>query len=107
MIFVVSGTFGQQKGITRFKIWHADTSHIRSCWGNKFQPYYHKPVKDPICNYKPPFPFSFIPTGYYLTQLGFFCKQEIKFEKATRIPLKFRLGSVPYCDWMEGKGNGK
>ena len=46
-----------------------------------------------------------IKPDYYVTQLGFFCKQEIKFEKATRIPFKFRLGSVQYCDRMEGKNN--
>ena len=40
---------------------------------------------------------------YYSSRLGFFCKQEIKLEKATKIPFKFRLGSVQYCDWMEGK----
>ena len=43
--------------------------------------------------------------GFYAANLGFFCKQEIKFEKATKIPFKFRLGSVQQCDWMEGKPN--
>lgn len=41
--------------------------------------------------------------AYYASQLGFFCKREIKFEKTAKIPLKFRLGSVAECDWMEGK----
>jgi len=46
-----------------------------------------------------------ISPGFYAANLGFFCKQEIKFEKATKIPFKFRLGSVQQCDWMEGKPN--
>lgn len=43
-----------------------------------------------------------LPTFYY-TQLGFFCKQEIKFEKITKIPFKFRLGSIEECNRLEGK----
>lgn len=39
----------------------------------------------------------------YMNQLGFFCKQEMRFEKATKIPLKWRLGSVEQCDRLEGK----
>lgn len=44
-----------------------------------------------------------IAPDFYVTQLGFFCKQEIKLEKATKIPFRFRLGSVEDCDRMEGK----
>ena len=45
----------------------------------------------------------FLSPNYYATQLGFFCKQEIKLEKTTKIPFKFRLGCVEDCDRMEGK----
>jgi hypothetical protein len=41
---------------------------------------------------------------FYSSQLGFFCKQEIKFDKITKIPFRFRLGSVEQCDRLEGKG---
>ena len=46
-----------------------------------------------------------ISANYYAANLGFFCKQEIKFEKVTKIPFKFRLGSVAEVDKMEGKRN--
>ena len=41
--------------------------------------------------------------NYYLQNIGLFCKQEWKFEKATKIPLRIRLGSLQQCNWLEGK----
>lgn len=35
--------------------------------------------------------------------LPFFCRIEHDLGKKTRIPFKFRLGSVEYVDWLEGK----
>ena len=48
---------------------------------------------------------TYLPPDFYITQIGFFCKQEIKFEKLTKVPFRFRLGSVEECDKLEGKGN--
>ena len=71
----------------------------------------HQSMKPPLLH---PFSFfintidgnrskPFLPPDFYAKQLGFFCKEEIKFDKVTKIPVRFRLGSVEQCDRLEGK----
>jgi hypothetical protein len=44
-----------------------------------------------------------LPDIYQYEDLAFFCKWEVKLEKAAQMPVKFRLGDVQYVDWLEGK----
>jgi len=46
-----------------------------------------------------------IAPDHYSSQLGFFCKQEIRFESVIKFPFRFRLGSIDHTDWLEGKRN--
>ena len=39
------------------------------------------------------------------TQLGIVCKKEFEFEKKTSIPLRLRIGSLDYTNYMEQKPN--
>ena len=43
--------------------------------------------------------------SYYHDGLGVFCKAENRIQDVSKIPFKFRLGSVQYVDWLESKPN--
>ena len=47
---------------------------------------------------KPP-----VSADFSICNFGFFCRKELVIEKATRIPLRLRLGSLQQCNYYEGK----
>ena len=47
--------------------------------------------------------FRLLPEDYYSKNLSFFCKKELQIEKITKMPLRFRLGSLEYVNQLEGK----
>lgn len=49
---------------------------------------------------------EFLHKCYSYEDLAFFCKIEVQLENAVKFPVKFRLGSVDYVDYLEGKGLG-
>jgi len=44
-----------------------------------------------------------LPPDFSTCHYGFFCKQEMKIEKATNLPIRLRLGSLQQCNYYEGK----
>ena len=48
-------------------------------------------------------PFIVIPQDYYTQHFGIICKKELAIEKATKIPFRFRVGSLQQCNYLEGK----
>ncbi len=51
-------------------------------------------------------PFSMFKQTPAINHLpGMFCKLEYKIETKSKLAPRFRLGSLQYTEWMEGKGN--
>jgi hypothetical protein len=53
--------------------------------------------------YYPATEAAYMAAGSYYDQLGFFCKRELDIQKATHLPVFFRLGSLESCNKLEGK----
>lgn len=44
-----------------------------------------------------------VPANYYSKHTGFFCRYEIMMDKQVKLPVRFRLGSAEYCNFLEQK----
>ena len=55
---------------------------------------------------KPAYPGPTLPACYRYEDLALFCRIEVQLEKAAKLPVRFRLGSVDYVDYLEGKRDG-
>ncbi len=89
MIFVVKLSFAQQIQLQ----------------SNTVKDFTTVPIPRPVLINEQNVEKSMVGPRFYVNNLGFFCKQELKFRAATGLPMVFRLGSVQYCDRMEGKKN--
>ena len=45
--------------------------------------------------------------SFYSSHLSFFCSNELKLEKFTPVPFRFRLGSLDHVNYLEQKPNAQ
>lgn len=116
MIFVACGAFcqnytaktGVDTDIFKVKLIYKTDNNIT--YQNYFQQSKNRIKEKRVATAKPlvyvsPLSPSIITADFYTCNFGFFCKKELQFEKATKIPLRFRLGTLQYNDYLEGKPN--
>ncbi|MEO8852985.1 MAG: hypothetical protein ABI359_04350 [Ginsengibacter sp.] len=44
-----------------------------------------------------------LPADFSICNYAFFCRQELKLEKISHVPIRIRLGSLAQCNYYEGK----
>jgi len=108
MIFVGAAAFGQQNHNFLRPAVSIESAVVAYSHANKISRYPAQSLATPV---RPVAAISanqpLLPSNYYASRLGFFCKKEIQLQKATSLNFRFRLGSVQQCDWLEGKQSAK
>ncbi len=87
MIIVVMSAFSQQNSVQP----------------NTVKGYRQYSFSTAVTSFPPLVVKNVVSPNFYVNNLSFFCKQELKMQTLTGIPFKFRLGTVQQCDWLEGK----
>ena len=64
-------------------------------------------LSNPVAITKPARKIQWPGSNIATSGLGFFCRQELKLDKQTAVPVRFRLGGMQQTDWLESKPNAQ
>lgn len=99
-IFFLAALFSTAQEVKNIRYEPSSRLESKSLRGGKFSLFLSKENKALL---KAPASIKVISQNYYTQHFGFFCKKELALQKATKIPLSFRLGSLQQCNYLEGK----
>ena len=78
---------------------------VTTCFAQKNKPVPGFSLRNEIIYKKDSLKINPVQPGFYTKNLTFFCKKELQIEKTTGIPLRLRLGSLDYTNYLERKPN--
>ena len=100
-IFILVNVSFCQNNANLFLVKKTDSKNLFSLTNKNAQPIVEKNKAVYIS------PTMLVQPSFYCNNLSFFCRQEIKIAKVTKLPfpILFRVGSVQYVDYFEQKPN--
>ena len=89
-----SASFSQLNIVSKKNTIFFDTSHVGFLDPNK--------IKNSAANNET-LSQPVLPADFSICNYAFFCRQELKLEKISHVPIRIRLGSLAQCNYYEGK----
>lgn len=100
--FQSSAVIAQQRGIPRFQKISAPTISITKSYEKNFVGRVEEAKSIPRWDINAS-SSRLIPDDVYVRNFGFFCREELQLQKRTGVNFSLRLGSLAYCNFIEGK----
>jgi len=102
LLFCSLAVSGQQQRLYDFKSISSPRIHITKSFEKNFVMVSAAPNPVTKTNWNGRFTAPVSP-DHYTRNFGFFCKEELQLQKRTGVNFSLRLGTLDYCNFLEGK----